>query len=133
MEAEYTAVKSAFSKFSFLLCFVLLLLFIVPGVIYVICKIITAKHCTVEFYADKYIVKSGVFNTRGDEVIFKGVLSVTSRESLRGKIFGFGDVTADMPGRKNLYLEGVKNPEALKRYLQGRRIEAKNVDHMILD
>ena len=133
MEPEYVAVRSAFYEFSFLLCLVLLVLGIVPGVIYILYKVITANHCIVEFYDNKYILKSGVFNTQENEVVFKGVLSVVCNRSLGGKILGYGTVKADVAGKANLILEGVKEPEELRKYLLTRRIEASELSHTIIN
>lgn len=133
MKPEYVAVRSALYNFNFLICLVLLILGVIPGVIYIIYKLVLAKHCIVEFYSDKYIMKSGVFNTREDEVVFKGVLSIVCSQTLVGKILGYGTVKADVAGKSNIYLVGVKKPGDLKDYLQKRKIDADSVNHAIIN
>ena len=133
MTPEYVAVKSALYEFNFLICAVLLLLGIFPGAIYIAYHVISARHCTVEFYRDKYVVKSGVFNTRENEIVFKGVLSVSCNMTLSGKIFGFGTVKADMVGKNDLSFPGVKNPEGLKEYLMTRKVDARDLNHFVID
>ena len=133
MEPEYVAVRSALYDFSFLICLLLLVLGVIPGVIYIICKVVSAHHCTAEFYQDKAVLKSGVFNTDENEFIFKGVLFVKCERTLRGKIFGYGSVHADIAGKHNFLLEGVKDPEGLKKYLQTKKIDPAHVKHAIVD
>ena len=133
MKPEYVAVRSALYDFSFIGCLILLLLGIIPGLIYILYKIVAAKHCTVEFYQEKYVIKSGVFNTQENESVFKGVLSVVCNRTLGGKIFGYGTIKADVAGKANFYLEGVKDPEKLKNYLLTRKIEADQINHTIIN
>ena len=133
MEPEYVAVRSALYDFSFLTCLVLLILGVVPGIIYISYKVISAHHCTVEFYPNKYILKSGVFNTQENEVVFKGVLSVVCNRSLGGKILGYGTVKADVAGKSNICLEGVKEPEELRNYLLTRKIDVDELSHTIIN
>ena len=133
METEYLAVRSALYEFNFLICLVLLILGVVPGVIYIIYKVVTAHHCTIEFYPEKFVMKSGVFDTQENEVVFKGVLSVVCNRTFGGKILGYGTVKADVAGKTNIYLTGVKDPESLKKYLLTKKIEASEVNHAIIN
>ncbi len=129
MEAQYICTRSALFNFHFLKCFVLLLFGILPGVIYIIYKNISAHHYLVEFYDSKYILKTGIFSTHEDETIFKGVLSVSVNQTMGGKILNYGTVKADVVGKHNLTLAGVKNPEDLKQYLLTRKIDASDINH----
>ena len=133
MSPEYVAVKSALYEFKFLICVVLLLLGIFPGVIDIVEHVVSAHHCTVTFYNDRYVIKSGVFNTRENEIVFKGIISVSCNITFGGKIFGYGTVKADMVGKHDLFFSGVKNPEGLRDYLLTRKIDADGINHLVID
>lgn len=74
MEAKYTATRSSLFGFSFFNCIILLVLGLIPGIIYILVKNLSAHSYQVIFYDDKFIVKSGIINTHEDESVFKGVL-----------------------------------------------------------
>lgn len=131
MEAKYVCKRSALYNFHFLRCVILLVLGVIPGIIYIIYKNVEANHNLVEFYEDKVILKSGIFNTKEDESIFKGVLSVSVSQTMGGKMLNYGTVSVDVVGRHNLHLEGIKNPNELKKYLLTRKIEASEINHTI--
>lgn len=133
MKEEYSATQSTFYEFSFLICLLLLVLCVVPGLVYIFYKIISAKHRTITFYKDKIVTKQGIINTKQKEQVFKGVLSVSVNQTLKGKIFKFGDVYVDVAGKHNLNLPGVKNPFELKEYLESRQIESDSLKHVITD
>lgn len=133
MEAKYTATRSSLFDFSFFICILLLVLGLIPGIIYILVKNLSAHSYKVIFYDDKFIVKSGIINTHEDESAFKGVLSVSINQSLKGKIFNFGDVKVDIVGTKNITLCGVKDPEALKKYLQSRKVDIAEIRHTVIN
>ena len=89
MEAKYTATRSSLFDFNFFICILLLVLGLIPGIIYILVKNLSAHSYKVMFYDDKYIVKSGIINTHEDELVFKGVLAVSIDQSLKGKMFNF--------------------------------------------
>lgn len=131
MEAKYTATRSSLFNFSFFICILLLVLGLIPGIIYILVKNLSAHSYKVIFYDDKYIVKSGIINTHEDESVFKGVLTVSINQSLKGKMFNFGDVKVDVVGKNNITLYGVKNPEALKKYLQSRKVDIADIRNIV--
>ena len=131
MKEEYVATQSALYEFSFLLCLLLLVLGIIPGVIYILVKNLSAHHHVITFYKDKYVIKTGIFNTTENESVLKGVLSASLNQSFKGKIFNYGDVTVDIAGKHNIILTGVKNPKPLRDYLKTRQIEADSLQHVI--
>ena len=133
MEEEYVAKQSPFYQFSFLLCLILLVLFVLPGVIYILVKVLKANHHVITFYKGKYVIKTGIIHTNETEVVFKGVLSASVQQNLRGKMFNFGIVSADIAGSKRLYLTGVKNPNGLKDYLNSKQINAEDVGHTLVN
>lgn len=131
MEAKYTATRSSLFGFSFFNCIILLVLGLIPGIIYILVKNLSAHSYQVIFYDDKFIVKSGIINTHEDESVFKGVLAVSINQSLKGKMFNFGDVKVDVVGKNNLTLCGVKDPEGLKKYLQSRKVDIAEIRHTV--
>lgn len=133
MEAKYTAKRSSLFDFSFFMCILLTVLGLIPGIIYILVKILSANSYQVIFYDDKYIVKSGIINTHEDESVFKGILAVSIDQSLKGKMFNFGDVKVDVVGANNITLCGVKDPKALKKYLQTRKVNITDVKHTVIN
>lgn len=131
MEPEYQTRQSALYEFSFFWCVILLLLGVVPGVIYITVKILGAHHRVILFYKDKIVLKSGVINSRVDEAGFKGIVSASFSQSLKGKMFHFGDVTIDVGGARNLSLTGVKSPGALMAYLKTRQLDTEAIGHVM--
>ena len=131
MEAKYTATRSSLFDFNFFICILLLVLGLIPGIIYILVKNLSAHNYKVMFYDDKYIVKSGIINTHEDELVFKGVLAVSIDQSLKGKMFNFGDVKVDVVGANNITLCGVKDPEALKKYLLSRKVDIADIRHTV--
>ena len=133
MEAKYTATRSSLFDFNFFICILLLVLGLIPGIIYILVKNLSAHSYKVMFYDDKYIVKSGIINTHEDELVFKGVLAVSIDQSLKGKMFNFGDVKVDVVGANNITLCGVKDPEALKKYLLSRKVDIAEIRHTVIN
>ena len=131
MEAKYTATRSSLFDFNFFICILLLVLGLIPGILYILVKNLSAHSYKVMFYDDKYIVKSGIINTHEDELVFKGVLAVSIDQSLKGKMFNFGDVKVDVVGANNITLCGVKDPEALKKYLLSRKVDIADIKHTV--
>ena len=129
MEAKYIAKRSSFFDFRFFICILLLVLGLIPGIIYILVKNLSAHSYQVIFYDDKYVVKSGIINTH--ESVFKGVLTVSINQSLKGKMFNFGDVKIDVVGKNDITLCGVKDPEALKKYLLSRKVDIADVRHTV--
>lgn len=131
MIEEYKATKSVFSDFNFLVCFLLLVFGIIPGVIYILVKRLSVRNYQVLFYEDKYVERSGIINIHEKDVVFKGVLSVSIYKDLKGRMFKFGNVMADVAGNNNIAIYGIKNPEELKKYLQTKIINPSELKHTI--
>ena len=153
MEPEYTAVTSASYEISFLICLLLLILGIVPGVIYIAVKVSTAHHHIYEFYPNKYVEKSGIFNTQESDVAFRGITSVSCDRSIGGVLFGYGTVTANVTAKSEDYKKtgndiadfinqsydssriifvGVKDPEGLKKYLLTQKGDPNEINRMVI-
>ena len=115
------------------ICIILLVLGVVPGLIYILVKYLKASHHVITFYKGKFVIRTGIIHTNETETIFKGVLSASVQQGLKGKIFKYGDVRVDVAGKNNLFLTGVKNPNALRDYLKGKQLEADTLNHVITD
>ena len=115
MSPNYTATKSAAPVLSFWL--ILFFWLIIPLIIQIY-RIVSAKSYTIEFYDEKIVVKSGVFNKSESQTVFSGVYSVSISQSFMGRIFGYGDINVDCPGKWDIDTFDIKDPVSLKRYLE---------------
>lgn len=116
MTPNYVVKKSAVSVLS---VWLILFFWLVIPLIIQIARILSAKCYEAEFYDNKIVVKSGVLNKSENQSVFAGVYSVSISRSFFGRIFGYGDVRIDCPGRWDVDTSGIKDPEGLKRYLEG--------------
>ena len=114
MEANYIAKKSAWSVIS--IWHILLFWLVVPLII-MIAKIIIAKSYSIEFYSNKVIVKSGVLNKKERQSVLTSIAAVSLEQSVMGRIFNYGNVKIDLVGHWDVDTDGIKNPKALKEYL----------------
>ena len=114
---NYTVKKSVIHQISFLL--IIASIFIIPLFIQ-IWKIFYAKSFSIEFFENKIVTKSGVFSRKEQQTVFMGVYSVSISQSFFGRIFNYGDVRVDCPGRWDVDTVGIKDPHGLKRFLESR-------------
>jgi uncharacterized membrane protein YdbT with pleckstrin-like domain len=128
MKPEYVATKSIAKAFTPLT--VLLIWTIVP-IFIILFRILAIKCESFEFYADHVIHKSGVLNRHEDRKPFFRVNGVSFNQSLLGSICKYGDLSVDATGKWDIRLEGIKNPRALKEYLEGRGVTEANFQNII--
>lgn len=133
MEPQYTVYKSLLCDFKLFTCIILFILGIIPGVIYTLYKFLYAKNYSIEFYDDKYVVKSGILSKTKSETVFKGIYSVSMKQTLSGRIFHYGSVSADVVGTHDIYIDGVKNPEEFKQYLQTRKVNSSEIKPSVIN
>lgn len=119
MKPEYVVEKSIAKAFT-PLC-VLFFWLVIPTFV-IIFRIIALKSETVEFYQDYVIVKKGVLDKREDRKPFLRVNGVSFHQSLMGRLFNYGDLIVDATGRWDLNLTGIKDPRAVKAYLETHAI-----------
>lgn len=119
---NYTARKSAVAVLS-PLCIIFFWL-VIPLIIQIV-RILIAKNDIIEFYDDKVVRKSGLISKNETQSVFMGVYSVSISQSLFGRIFGYGDLYLDVPGKWDVSTIGIKDPKGLKSYLE-TKITAKN-------
>ena len=115
MKPNYVAKKSVTPVLSFWL---IVFFWLVIPLIIQITRILSAKCYSIEFYDDKIVVKSGVLNKNEVQSVFGGVYSVSVSQSFVGRIFNYGKIQVDCPGRWDIDTEGIKDPSALKKYLE---------------
>lgn len=127
MKPNYIVKKSVVPVLSFWL---ILFFWLVIPLIVQIARIIVAKSYSIEFYDDKFVVKSGVFNKSENQSVFAGVYSVSISQSFMGGIFNYGNIKVDAPGKWDIDTRGIKNPKGLKNYLESR-ITAKGMTNII--
>ena len=115
MKPNYVAKKSVTSVLSFWL---IVFFWLVIPLIIQIARILSVKCYSIEFYDDKIVVKSGVLNKNEVQSVFGGVYSVSVSQSFVGRIFNYGNIKVDCPGRWDIDTTGIKDPSALKKYLE---------------
>ena len=115
MKPNYVAKKSVTGVLSFWL---IVFFWLVIPLIIQIARILSAKCYSIEFYDNKIVVKSGVLNKKERQSVFGGVYSVSVSQSFVGRIFNYGNIKVDCPGRWDIDTTGIKDPSALKKYLE---------------
>ena len=115
MKPNYVAKKSVTSVLSFWL---IVFFWLVIPLIIQIARILSAKCYLIEFYDNKIVVKSGVLSKQENQSVFGGVYSVSVSQSFVGRIFNYGNIQVDCPGRWDIDTKGIKDPSALKKYLE---------------
>ncbi|MBR7111745.1 MAG: PH domain-containing protein [Clostridia bacterium] len=128
MKPEYVAKKSIAKAFTPLT--VLFFWLIVPTFV-ILFRILAIKSESFEFYSDHVIHKRGILNKREDRKPFFRVNGVSFNQSLLGSIFNYGSLTVDGAGRWDFALEGIKDPRALKAYLEGRGVTEASFQNII--
>ena len=115
MQPNYVAKKSVAAVLSFWL---IVFFWLVIPLIIQIARMLSAKCYLIEFYNNKIVVKSGVLNKKEKQSVFGGVYSVSVSQSFVGRIFNYGNIHVDCPGKWDIDTVGIKNPSALKKYLE---------------
>ena len=115
MTPKYVAKKSI--AYSLNIWLILFFWLVIPLIIQIV-KIIQASKYKIEFYEEKVVVKSGIFSTSEKQFVFLGVFGVSIEQNLLGKIFNYGDVRIDCPGKWDVDTEGLADPKGLKSFLE---------------
>ena len=102
---------------------------IIP-LIHLLCRIISLKNQSVEFYDHYVIIKKGVFHKSETKHMFPKVLSVNVERSFWGRVFNHGNVKVDAIGKWDVDLDGVKNPLYIRKYLENHFISTKEIKSM---
>lgn len=80
--------------------------------------VLEAKHHTIIFYKNLIVEKKGFFNTKEKMSGLTKVLGVTVNQSLKGKLFNYGDISIDKVGQWDIDFHYIKKPYGLKNYLE---------------
>ena len=118
MEPKYVANKSVWGEYGgrILLC-ILLCVLIVP-IFFMVYMILKAKSYRIEFYDNKMIVKSGVFNKEERQSMLTTIMGASVEQSLFGRVFNYGNVNVDTVGKWDVSTKAIKDPQGLKRFLE---------------
>lgn len=122
---QYKVSKSAWEAITPLR--VLFFWLIIPLIIMIV-KAVQNHYDTIEFYEDKIVHKTGVLVKNENERVFPGVLGISVRQSLWGRIFNYGDVIVNAKGKWDITTTFIKDPYGLKKYLQSRTINSKDLN-----
>ena len=81
--------------------------------------ILTIRYKTTEFVVTnkKIIEKYGLVNVYCDEMGLNKIENITTNISFWGRIFGYGNVCIQGTNRNNIYYNGVKDPEGVRRII----------------
>lgn len=82
-------------------------------------SILRAKMHKILVYDNKVVEKQGILITNEKSSLLVGVVGVSVRQGLCGKLFNYGDVVIDKVGRGwDISTEGICKPYQLKRYFE---------------
>lgn len=120
---NYTARKSLVPEITFLR---ILACFLIFPIFYLIFKIVEAKNYKIEFYDNKIVTYSGVFNKSKRQSAFMGITSISVHQTFFGQIFDYGYVSVDCIGKWDIDTNNIKDPAGLESYLQSTIIQKKD-------
>lgn len=78
-------------------------------------------------------VKEGVFNISNRQYALPGITQVNVYRPFFGRIFNYGTVHISLAGDKYITLDGIKNPEVLKEYIQSKIEKTSDSDHILVN
>ena len=129
MKPNYVAKKSAIPVLSFWL--IVFFWLVIPLIVQIV-RILSAKCYSIEFYDNKIVEKSGVLNKKEKQSVFGGVYSVSVSRSFMGRIFDYGNIKVDCPGKWDVNTKGILDPLELKEYLE-KYITANGMTNIVLN
>lgn len=89
------------------------------GGLLAIIEALSRRSNVIEFYDNKYIIKSGLISRHENEAVLTNLVSVNLSQTVSGRLFHYGTIRINIVGKHDISLDGVKYPEKLKGYLQG--------------
>ncbi len=117
---EYTVKKSVWAEITFLR--IISCILIIP-IIFLVIRILTAKSETIEFYEDAIVQRSGLLSKKEKRSAFYGVVGVSVTQGIKQRIFNYGNVLVDVPGKWDVRTHNIINPNGLKEYLLTKLIK----------
>lgn len=135
MKPDYVAKKSILGECGGKIFICILFCWLIVPIFLMIYMIIKAKKFRIEFYKDKVIMHRGFLHTEEQQSILTTIVGVRINRSIAGNIFNYGDVVVDMVGRWDIDTRAIKDPVALKNYLESVMTNAgtKNFNQFIVD
>lgn len=115
MEPNYVATKSTASQITFLR--VLACILIIP-IFILVYRCLKAKSYKIEFYDDKVIAYNGIISKSKKQSVFMGVAATSVSQSIKGRMFNYGNVSVDCVGKWDIDTTDIKDPYGLEQYLQ---------------
>lgn len=100
-----------------LILWIIFSVLIIPLII-LIFKIISIKSYTLTIDGTKITEHGGIFNKYDHQTLLTNVVGVDVSQTFSGRIFGYGNVHVDLVGKRDLWLNGIKQPDKLKEFLQ---------------
>ena len=130
MNPKYVAKKSKLRAFTPLR---ILFFWLIIPIFVIIYNMIRLSKETIEFYEDKVVQRSGIIAKKEKRAAFTGVLGVSISQSVMGRMFNYGDVHIDIPGKWDISTDGIKNPRDLQNYLETHlvKVNANTVNTML--
>lgn len=129
-EAKFSAIGKAkgMAFLAIILCWL-----IIPLIIW-ICYCISVSSESVTISADKIVWRKGILNKTERISALTGVLGVSVSQTFGGKIFNYGDVHLNSIGRhSDVNFEGVKDPYALRTFLNKKIVNSNNTQQIITE
>lgn len=135
MKPDYVAKKSILGECGGKIFICILFCWLIVPIFLMIYMIIEVKKFRIEFYKDKVIMHRGFLHTEERQSILTTIVGVRINRSIAGNIFNYGDVVVDMVGRWDIDTRAIKDPVALKNYLESVMTNAgtKNFNQFIVD
>ncbi len=118
MEPNFVANKSIWSEYGGRITLCVLLCWLIVPIFLIIYMIIKAKRFRLEFYDQRVVMRSGVFNTEEKQALLTNIIGVRISRSLGGNLFNYGDVFVDIVGHWNIDTTAIKYPKQLKAFLE---------------
>ena len=129
MKPNYIAKKSVVPALSFWL--ILFFWLVIPVIIQIV-RILQASSYSIEFYDGTLVVKSGVLNKQETQSVFAGVYAVSVSQTLFGRMCNYGDLKIDCPGKWDVNTYGIKDPKALKAFLE-KHITTNGMNNIVVN
>lgn len=132
---NYVARKSVIGDCGGWIFLCVLLCWLIVPIFIMIYLIVRTTRYRIEFYDDRIITRSGVFNVEERQSLLTTVMGVRIRQSFGGQLFRYGDVIVDTVGKWDVNTTDIKHPDELKRYLENimRTKGTKGVHQIVSD
>ena len=127
MKPNYVAKKSVWSVITI---WQILFFWLIIPLIVMIVKIIIIKNEVIEFYDTRVVEKKGVLSKQETQAVLTNVMSVSVYQTVKVRMFNYGDVKVDLVGRWDIDTTGIANPTSLKRHIE-KYIQANNLQQVI--